>query len=84
MCRRIKLKTSRMDGGSTFDLRGGSFSKAIRATMIKPGSPTATKTCCQAFSSWAKGMPIAYQLNAPEGFKRELLEKVSKMLDEQQ
>ena len=33
---------------------------------------------------WAKGMPIAYQLNAPEGFKRELLEKVSKMLDEEQ
>ena len=33
---------------------------------------------------WAKGMPIAYQIDAPEGFKRELLEKVSKMLDEEQ
>ena len=33
---------------------------------------------------WAKGMPVAYKLNAPEGFKRELLEKVSKMLDEEQ
>jgi hypothetical protein len=30
---------------------------------------------------WAKGMPVAYQIDAPEGFKRELLEKVSEMLD---
>jgi len=33
---------------------------------------------------WARGLPIAYKLEAPEGFKRELLEKVSELLNDKE